>query len=370
MDRVELIRLDDVPAHRVADPGPAAVVHLGGDDPVAEPARASRASASRGRGRAVRAPAPRGSGRRSAAGACGRPCADGRARPLAAWRIPSSSRRAAPSSSSPVADSLRVAASTRPVRIHADLHRLELAEGVLGRQPAGQRGQQLAGRPSVAARLRPEKEADVAGGQLLGCELGQQPRAQAAGVEGVLDVVVLGAHQPDEHDQRVAQRAAGRAHAALSGHLVAESPVAQLQGRQPLERERLQLADPRQPIGRGRRRCRCRRLSLHRYQGSHPGPAGAVIPLAGRSGVELFDLRGVLLGDRLALQLHRRRQLVAARLPLLGQDRELLDLLDARHLLRCPPRRPPATASLTCSSLARSASESPSIPCAFAQPGA
>jgi cytochrome P450 len=45
------------------------------------------------------------------------------------------------------------------------------------------------------------------------------------------------------------------------------------------------------------------------------------------------DLRRVLLGDRLALELHGRSQLVAARLPVLGQDRELLDLLDARQLL-------------------------------------
>jgi hypothetical protein len=48
--------------------------------------------------------------------------------------------------------------------------------------------------------------------------------------------------------------------------------------------------------------------------------------------VERLDLLGVLLVDRLALQLHRRGQLVAARLPVALQDRELLDLLDSGHL--------------------------------------
>ena len=45
--------------------------------------------------------------------------------------------------------------------------------------------------------------------------------------------------------------------------------------------------------------------------------------------VERVDLGGVLRVDRLALELHRRRQLVAARLPVDRQDREPLDLLDA-----------------------------------------
>src|SRR5205085_5039875 len=49
--------------------------------------------------------------------------------------------------------------------------------------------------------------------------------------------------------------------------------------------------------------------------------------------VELRDLLLVLLLDRLALQLHRRRELVAAWLPLGREDLELLDLLDARHLV-------------------------------------
>ena len=42
--------------------------------------------------------------------------------------------------------------------------------------------------------------------------------------------------------------------------------------------------------------------------------------------------RPVLRRDRLALELHRRRQLVAAGQPVAGDDRELLDLLDAREL--------------------------------------
>src|SRR4051794_32101751 len=49
--------------------------------------------------------------------------------------------------------------------------------------------------------------------------------------------------------------------------------------------------------------------------------------------VQLLDLVGVLLVDRLALELHRRRQLVATRLPVHRQDLEPLDLLDARQLL-------------------------------------
>src|SRR4051794_25722138 len=49
--------------------------------------------------------------------------------------------------------------------------------------------------------------------------------------------------------------------------------------------------------------------------------------------VQLLDLRLVLLVDRLALELHRRRQLVAARLPIRREDLELLDLLDAREVL-------------------------------------
>src|SRR3954470_7496185 len=44
-------------------------------------------------------------------------------------------------------------------------------------------------------------------------------------------------------------------------------------------------------------------------------------------------LRRVLRVDRLALELHRRCQLGAARLPVDRQDLELLDLLDARELL-------------------------------------
>src|SRR4051794_8690562 len=54
---------------------------------------------------------------------------------------------------------------------------------------------------------------------------------------------------------------------------------------------------------------------------------------SGRRCVEGLDAIGVLRRDRLALELHRRRQLVAAGLPLLGEQREALDLLDARELL-------------------------------------
>jgi hypothetical protein len=46
--------------------------------------------------------------------------------------------------------------------------------------------------------------------------------------------------------------------------------------------------------------------------------------------VHLVDLLRVLLGDRLALELHRRRQLVASWEPVTLDDRELLDLLHAR----------------------------------------
>src|SRR5680860_789275 len=47
--------------------------------------------------------------------------------------------------------------------------------------------------------------------------------------------------------------------------------------------------------------------------------------------VEIFDLLLVLRGDRLALQLHCRRQLVATGQPLAGDDLALLDLLDPRQ---------------------------------------
>src|SRR4051812_37255708 len=50
-------------------------------------------------------------------------------------------------------------------------------------------------------------------------------------------------------------------------------------------------------------------------------------------GVQRFDLLRVLLVDRLALELHGRRQLVAAGLPVGREDLELLDLLDACEVL-------------------------------------
>src|SRR3954454_5559103 len=53
----------------------------------------------------------------------------------------------------------------------------------------------------------------------------------------------------------------------------------------------------------------------------------------GLSAVQPSDLLGVLLGDRLALELHRRRELVAARLPVALDEGELLDLLHAGKAL-------------------------------------
>src|SRR3954453_10606231 len=52
--------------------------------------------------------------------------------------------------------------------------------------------------------------------------------------------------------------------------------------------------------------------------------------------VERLDLGGVLLVDRLALELHRGRQLVAAGQPVALDDVELLDLLHPRELLVGP----------------------------------
>src|SRR5262245_3839384 len=49
-------------------------------------------------------------------------------------------------------------------------------------------------------------------------------------------------------------------------------------------------------------------------------------------GVERLDLGGVFLGDWLALQLHRRRQLVAAGQPVRLDDPEPLDLLDPAQM--------------------------------------
>src|SRR5437867_5429246 len=51
------------------------------------------------------------------------------------------------------------------------------------------------------------------------------------------------------------------------------------------------------------------------------------------AGVELLDLRRVLLGDRLAPELHRRCELVPSRLPELPHDLEPLDLLDACEIV-------------------------------------
>src|SRR5437763_10766891 len=53
-------------------------------------------------------------------------------------------------------------------------------------------------------------------------------------------------------------------------------------------------------------------------------------------GVQGLDLALVLPDDRLALELHRGCELVAARLPLRGQDLELLDLLHAGEILVGP----------------------------------
>ena len=71
----------------------------------------------------------------------------------------------------------------------------------------------------------------------------------------------------------------------------------------------------------------------------HGGGGGELLRRAGGSGSGTVALRrtsprsrGVLLGDRLALELHRRRQLVAAGQPVAREMRELLDLLDAREL--------------------------------------
>src|SRR4051794_34233700 len=58
----------------------------------------------------------------------------------------------------------------------------------------------------------------------------------------------------------------------------------------------------------------------------HPEPGAA------SAGVQRLDLPLVLLADRLALELHRRRQLVAARRPVAPDDREPLDLLHPREL--------------------------------------
>src|SRR5215208_4471412 len=63
-------------------------------------------------------------------------------------------------------------------------------------------------------------------------------------------------------------------------------------------------------------------------------PKGIGVPRPGQgSVVKGVDLLRVLLDDRLSLQLHRGRQLVASRLPVGGEDLELLHLLDAGELL-------------------------------------
>ena len=119
---------------------------------------------------------------------------------------------------------------------------------------------------------------------------------------------------------------------------------------------------------RPRRRSACSRQRAARPRGvdepappstadasrSGPGPAVGALSRARDRGerrsasaplsvpVHRLDLGGVLLGDRLALELHRRRQLVAAGQPVARDDREPLDLLDARELGVGARRRPPA----------------------------
>src|SRR4051812_12042869 len=66
-----------------------------------------------------------------------------------------------------------------------------------------------------------------------------------------------------------------------------------------------------------------------------PGP-GAPPPdprASSVTGVHLLDLAEVLVADRAALELHRRRQLVAAGQPVAANDREALYLLHARQSL-------------------------------------
>src|SRR5215211_8593775 len=70
------------------------------------------------------------------------------------------------------------------------------------------------------------------------------------------------------------------------------------------------------------------RLEATNPKSSQATPAGRRL-----SGVQRLDLVRVLLGDRLALELHRRGQLLSSRLPLLAEQLELLDLLHARQLL-------------------------------------
>src|SRR3954452_19166761 len=48
-------------------------------------------------------------------------------------------------------------------------------------------------------------------------------------------------------------------------------------------------------------------------------------------GIQLLHAVGVLLADRLALELHRGRELVATRQPLVLEQREALDLLHPRE---------------------------------------
>src|SRR6184192_2002872 len=72
--------------------------------------------------------------------------------------------------------------------------------------------------------------------------------------------------------------------------------------------------------------------SMSRSTPNGPRLMRAKIAAAGSSSaVQRLDLGRVLLGDRLALELHGRRDLVAARLPRRGQQRVRLDLLDARE---------------------------------------
>src|SRR5690349_20349777 len=54
-------------------------------------------------------------------------------------------------------------------------------------------------------------------------------------------------------------------------------------------------------------------------------PWGSIDGVVGRGGVERLDAGGVLAGDRLALELHGRGQLVAARQPLVGEQHPPLD---------------------------------------------
>ena len=212
-------------------------------------------------------------------------------------------------------------------------------------RPAGRVG-------TTRARARGARRTRVRGRH----RIGRRPAARLA-VAGWQPVLRRRRSPPRSHATR---RAGSRPRGTSRSAAAATQPCAPSRERSPrAARWSCACASGRVTCGR----CDARRASAagcarrsapHPTAGSPPSAACAFVRGTARRSPRAYFAR-----DRLALELHRRRQLVAAGQPLVGQQRELLDLLDARELLvrlaRPPGRRRRARARRAASSAERRA---------------